>query len=391
MKKAEILNKVKKLNKIPKEAKIAVIMGGMSAEREVSLRSGANCLNALREQGYKNAFSIDMDDDLSQKLIKKHIDIAFIALHGTYGEDGCVQGLLESLNIPYTGSNVMASAICMNKQMAKDIMSYHKIPSPQTIENWDNIKYPVYCKPVDQGSSLGAGLAKNKKEFQAMLKEIKKYSSKKPLIEEFIEGRELAVGILQVGDEIFATDILEIKVKEDKEYNYDTKYTLDSLEFSCPAKIDNKTTSLIKKHAINAFKAVDGKGFGRVDVILKKNKPFVLEINTIPGMTDQSDLPYQAKTFGINQQDLSNIILHSSLLQKDYKGENMPIFLIHLHHILHAFTGGFDCLILLVLLAPYFIYRVWIKKDFDVKKFLKKGKECNCHKNKKVHKKHSKK
>lgn len=316
MEKIKLLNKIKNLNKIPKDAKIAVIMGGMSAEREISLRSGKNCLDYLLKQGYKNAFSVDMDKNLAKVLTKNNTELAFIILHGTYGEDGYVQKILKDLNIPYTGSGVESSKVCINKRKTKEVLEKHNIPCPKTIKDIsEQINFPVFCKPTDQGSSLGAGLVNNKTELEEKIKEIKKYSSETALIEEFIEGIELTVGVLQVEDEVFATDILEIRVKNG-EYDYNNKYTPGALDFYCPARIDQKTTDKIKDLVVKSFKAVNCKGFARIDVILKDNKPYIIEINTIPGMTDTSDLPYQSKTFGITNEELVNIILHSTLIEK---------------------------------------------------------------------------
>lgn len=316
MEKQEILNNIKDLNKIPKTAKIAVIMGGLSDEREISLLSGKNCLNALLEQGYINTYALDMGRDISATLSNRVPDIAFIILHGAYGEDGYIQNILENLNIPYTGSNSETSEICIDKEETKEILRKFKIPCPKTIYALnEGISFPVFCKPKDSGSSLGAGIAKYKNELDILIKEINTFSDKKPLIEEFIKGKELTVGVLQLEDYIFSTDILEIEVKNG-EYDYKNKYTQGALIYTSPAQIGIELTELIKNYAIRSFKSVNCRGFARVDIILQGNTPYIIEINTIPGMTNQSDLPYQANTFGIDYKSLVNIMLHSSLIKQ---------------------------------------------------------------------------
>ena len=314
MDKNEILNKAKTLNKVSKETKIAVIMGGASAEREVSLKSGNNCLNSLLELGYFNTISMDMDENIRQELVSHNIEIAFIMLHGTYGEDGYIQQICEDLNIPYTGSKVKASQLCIDKENTKKVLSEPGIICPKSYEK-ENVCFPVYCKPLDQGSSIGAGVANNQKDLDIRLIEIAQLSDKKPLIEEYIKGRELTIGVLQIDNDVFATDILEIEVKNG-EYDYKNKYTSGALIHTSPANIDKNLTEEIKNSAISAFIATKCRGFARIDVILEDSTPYTIEINTIPGMTDTSDLPYQSKTSGIDQNTLINIMLHSALLQQ---------------------------------------------------------------------------
>lgn len=312
MDKREILNLAKSLNKVSKEAKIAVIMGGMSAERDVSLSSGKNCLKSLLELGYINSISLDMDKNIDRELVKGDIDIAFIMLHGTYGEDGYIQQICEDLNIQYTGSKVKSSQLCTDKEKTKIALEKQGITCPKSY-GIDVPYFPVFCKPLDQGSSMGAGIANNQEEFNIRLTEIAELSDKSPLVEEYIKGRELTVGVLQIEEDIFATDILEIEVKNG-EYDYKNKYTKGALIHTSPANIDKKITEEIKKQSVSAFIATKCRGFARIDFILDGSTPYAIEINTIPGMTDTSDLPYQSETSGIDQNTLINIMLHSALL-----------------------------------------------------------------------------
>jgi D-alanine-D-alanine ligase len=309
---------------IDQSAKIGVLYGGMSSEREVSLRSGKNCLEALKRLGYSNAELIDVDKNIAKTLVDKKIEIAYIALHGKYGEDGCIQGLLEILGIPYTGCGVMASAISMNKEYTKKVLKTDNIPVIASImaDNIGNLaketadlSYPLMIKPVCEGSSIGMTKVNTPEELKKAVQDATKYKSG-VMLEEYIEGQSLTVGVLDIESKTIATPILGFKTKTEW-YDYEAKYTHGMTEFILPAKIDSNITSLIQNLAIQSHKAVGAKGMSRVDFILSDNKPYVLEINTIPGMTDLSDLPAQAKEMGISYDNLVQIILNSALLSKD--------------------------------------------------------------------------
>lgn len=310
--------------KVDKNAKIAVLCGGMSSEREVSLRSGKNCLNALQRLGYKNAILLDVDKNVAEKLKEEKIEYAFNALHGKYGEDGCVQGILEILQIPYAGCGVMANAICMNKEYTKKILStcpnYPLIKSAfvkkgeDVFEKTKDLKYPIITKPVSEGSSFGMTKVNSKDELQAAYDEAIKFNDD-VLIEEFIDGFFVTVGVLEKDGKAFATEILEIRPKTEW-YDFEAKYTKGMSEFICPANISKELTEEIKELSVQAFETAGCSGVSRIDFMIKDERPYFLEINTSPGMTDTSDLPAQAKVMGIDYDNLVLLILNSVGLNK---------------------------------------------------------------------------
>ena len=308
---------------IPLDKKIGVLCGGMSSEREVSLRSGKNCYEALLRLGYKNTVMIDVDKNVAEKLNQEKIEIAFLALHGKYGEDGCIQGLLEIMGIPYTGCGVAASAISMNKDITKRVLSlFPDIPliksqviSKETIKNFKlNLKYPLMLKPVSEGSSIGMVKVENENNLEESLIYAFKFSDC-ILIEEFLDGLSTTVGVLDIENKTIATPILAFHPKNEW-YDFEAKYTAGMTEFELPAKLSEDLTKRIQNIAIKSHKAVGARGLCRVDfLITPEGNPYVLEINTIPGMTDLSDLPAQAKAMGISFDNLVKIILNSSVLE----------------------------------------------------------------------------
>ena len=306
-----------------KDAKIAVLCGGMSSEREVSLRSGKNCLGALHRLGYKNAEIVDVSPNVMNDL--KGFEYAYNTLHGKYGEDGCIQGVLEIMKIPYTGCGVMASAICMNKEYTKKVLSTNKniplIKSAFVRKGEDLMKavvglqYPLITKPVSEGSSFGMTKVNKPEELQAAYDEAIKYNDD-VLIEEFIDGFFVTVGVLEKDGKAFATEILEIRTKTEW-YDFDAKYTKGLSEFIVPATgLSKEATELTKKIAVEAHETAGCSGVSRVDFMVKDDKPYFLEINTNPGMTDTSDLPAQAKVCGIDYDNLVLMILNSVGLNK---------------------------------------------------------------------------
>lgn len=294
--------------KLKKEAKIAVVCGGMSSEREVSLRSGNNCLQALHRLGYKNAVLIDLDENISEKLKNEKIEYVYNALHGKYGEDGCFQGLLEILKIPYSGCGVMADAICMNKEYTKKILSTDKtIPliksvflksGEDAVEKVKGLNYPLMIKPVCEGSSFGMNKVVNEEEMIKAVEEARRYNPD-VLIEEYLVGKCATVGVLENNGETFATAILELRPKNEW-YDYEAKYTKGMTEFVLPAELSPEMTAKIKEIAVKAHKLTNCSGVSRVDFHIVGDIPYVLEINTSPGMTDTSDLPAQALCDGID-------------------------------------------------------------------------------------------
>lgn len=306
-----------------KDAKIAVLCGGMSSEREVSLRSGKNCLGALHRLGYKNAQIVDVTPNVMNDL--KGFEYAYNTLHGKYGEDGCIQGVLEIMKIPYTGCGVMSSAICMNKEYTKKVLSTNKnIPliksafvkkGDDLMKAVEGLNYPLITKPVSEGSSFGMTKVNKPEELQAAYEEAIKFNDD-VLIEEFIDGFFITVGVLEKDGKAFATEILEIRTKTEW-YDFDAKYTKGLSEFIVPATgLSKEATELTKKIAVEAHETAGCSGVSRVDFMVKDDKPYFLEINTNPGMTDTSDLPAQAKVCGIDYDNLVLMILNSVGLNK---------------------------------------------------------------------------
>lgn len=310
--------------RISLDKKIAVLCGGMSNEREVSLRSGKNVYEALLRQGYKNAELVDVDENIASKLKDCGFEIAYNALHGKFGEDGCIQGILEILKIPYTGCGVMSSAVCMNKDYTKRMLNCCKdVPLIKSVivKSGDDVvsavkdlKYPLMLKPVSEGSSIGMYKVNSEEELKECFK--KSLECKQDvMIEEYLEGVNCTVGVLEDKDKIFATEILEFRTKTEW-YDYEAKYTKGLTEFILPAEISDEMTKKVKEIAIKAFKTCGCQGVSRVDFLISNNIPYVLEINTSPGMTDLSDLPAQSKPVCLNYDNLVQLILNGASLQK---------------------------------------------------------------------------
>ena len=311
-------------NQIDKTAKIAVLCGGMSSEAEVSRRSGNGCFNALKRLGYINVELVEVDENIAQKLKDGKYDYAYNALHGKYGEDGCIQGILEILQIPYTGCGVMSSAVCMNKEYTKRILSTCKdIPLIKSVfvQKGDDVKektkdltYPLITKPVCEGSSFGMTKVNTPDELEKAYNDAIKYNDD-VLIEEYLVGICATVGVLEGANGLFATEILELRPKNEW-YDYEAKYTKGMTEFILPAELSTEMTAQVKEIAIKAFEIAGCKGVSRVDFLIVNNIPYVLEINTSPGMTDTSDLPAQANAMGISYDNLVEIILNGAGLNK---------------------------------------------------------------------------
>lgn len=304
-----------------KDAKIAVLCGGMSSEREVSLRSGNNCLQALHRLGFKNAKIVDVGENVFEDL--KGFDFAYNTLHGKYGEDGCIQGVLEILKIPYTGCGVMSSAVCMNKEYTKKVMktadlplikSVYLLPNEDAVEKVKDLNYPLMVKPVSEGSSFGMAKVDCDGELVDAVENARKYNAE-ILIEEYLVGICATVGVLEKDGVPFATEILELRPKNEW-YDYEAKYTKGMTEFILPAELSPEMTDLVKKYAVEAFKVCGCSGVSRVDFLIVGNIPYILEVNTNPGMTDTSDLPAQAKVCGIDYDNLVLMILNSVGLNK---------------------------------------------------------------------------
>ncbi len=311
-------------SKIDKNAKIAVLCGGMSSEKEVSMRSGKNCHAALLRLGFKNTVMIDVQENIAEKLKSEKIEYAYNALHGKYGEDGCIQGLLEILKIPYSGCGVMSSAVCMNKEYTKKILSTDNgiqlIKSvfvrkgEDVLKVTSALKYPMMIKPVSEGSSFGMNKVVDAQELIKAVEEAQKFNPD-VLIEEYLVGICATVGVLENDGEVFTTEILELRPKNEW-YDYEAKYTKGMTEFILPAELSAEMTQKVKQLAIKAHKLANCSGVSRVDFHIVENIPYILEINTSPGMTDTSDLPAQAACMGIDYDTLVLLILNSVGLNK---------------------------------------------------------------------------
>ncbi len=299
---------------------IGVLMGGLSGEREVSFRSGENCLRALLSKGYR-AVRIDAVRDTAQRLDEAGVEVAFLALHGRYGEDGTVQGLLEMMGIPYTGSGVLASALGMNKIAAKKIVRGSGLPTPDYTEIGmdepassaaarveEGLGLPVMTKPVEEGSSLGVFKCGDLAQLTACV-EAGRSEYGMLFAERFIPGREITVGVLERNGRAEALPILEL-VPKNEFYDYEAKYTEGMTEFVLPARLEPAVYAEAEQVAVAAFAAVGCRGYARVDMMVDQaGVPWFMEVNTLPGMTDTSDLPAQARAAGISYEDLVETIL----------------------------------------------------------------------------------
>ena len=310
-------------NKIDKNAKIAVLCGGLSSEHDVSMRSGTGCYEALKRLGFSNAELVEVDSDIADKLKTGKYDYAYNALHGRYGEDGCIQGVLEILKIPYSGCGVMSSSICMNKEYTKRILSTNPdIPMAKSafirlgddiFEKTKGLKYPLFTKPVCEGSSFGMTKVNKPEELKAAYEAALKFNDD-VLVEEFIDGFFVTVGVLEKDKKPFATEILEIRPKTEW-YDFEAKYTKGMSDFICPANLSEEVTKRVKDVAVKAFETAGCRGVSRIDFMMMNNIPYLLEINTSPGMTSTSDLPAQALAMGITYDELVLLILNSAGLE----------------------------------------------------------------------------
>ena len=309
-----------------KDIKIAVLCGGMSNERDVSLRSGKKVYESLKKQGFKNSVLIDVDENVASKLKDAKIEYAYNALHGKFGEDGCIQGLLEILKIPYTGCGVLSSSICMDKAYTKLVLAQNKeIPlfksvligkdEKNIVEKVKDLNFPLMLKPVCEGSSIGMFCVNDEKELVEKFNEALK-CNQDILIEEYIEGTSCTVGVLEIDKKLVATEVLGFKTKT-KWYDFEAKYTPGLTKFVMGAGFDSDLKEKVKDLAIKAFQACKCKDVSRVDFLVDKNQiPYVLEINTSPGMTDLSDLPAQSLEIGLDYDNLVLNILNGCNLNK---------------------------------------------------------------------------
>jgi D-alanine-D-alanine ligase len=294
---------------------IGVLYGGWSSEREISLGSGDCVTKALRRRGFK-VKPIDIQRDFTKKL--KGIDVAFVALHGHPGEDGTIQGVLDLMGIPYTGSGVLGSAIGMDKIISKRLFNSLNIPTPTWYYheqiNIDeailNLDLPIVVKPRAEGSSVGITIIQTRKELELAVKKAPKHGDF--FLEKYIPGMMATCGIING----VPLPILEIAPRRRKFYDYKAKYTKGMTEYIVPARIPEKKYKKTQKYALEAHRAICAHGFSRVDFVLDKNhEPYVLEVNTIPGLLAESNLPLEARAIGLGYDELIFEILKTSLIR----------------------------------------------------------------------------
>jgi D-alanine-D-alanine ligase len=303
--------------------KVAVLKGGSSLEREVSLRSAARVEDAVGSLGHET-LGIDVGQDLVARLRDERPDVVFIALHGPGGEDGTVQELLEILDLPYTGPGVAACALCMDKVAAKHEIRAAGIPTPDwaafnatafrelgaadTLEEIEaRLGFPLVVKPASQGSSLGVEFAAARAGVPQALVAAFSYDDR-VLLERFVKGRELAVSVLD-GD---ALPIVEAIPREEDFFNFEARYEIGRTEYVCPAELPADETHAVQELATRTYEALGCSGFARVDLILGDEGPRVLEVNAIPGLTDTSLFPMAAEAAGIDFTQLVERILASA-------------------------------------------------------------------------------
>lgn len=299
--------------------KIAVLMGGPGSERDVSLATGRGVSKALRSLGV-DVVDVDVRDENFR--LPKDVDLAFLTIHGTFGEDGQLQKILEDRGVPYTGDGVEESRAAFDKILTKEKFRDHNVVTPEweviDVGQRPKISVPLVLKPPCQGSTVGVVIVKKENELESAMAEAGKYD-RKLLVEKFVSGRELTIGIL--GDQ--ALPIIEI-IPKGGFYDFNTKYPFlnpqagASAQHVCPANIDSAKTREIQELALQAFRALGLVVYGRVDVILSEaGNPFVLEVNTIPGMTEASLLPEAAAAAGINYVDLCLRIIELSRARRE--------------------------------------------------------------------------
>jgi len=292
--------------------RIGVLAGGPSSEREISLRSGRTVFKALSELGCDTIF-LDIVDDVDGALRRSPVDLAFIALHGRFGEDGTVQSILEEKKIPYTGSGVVASGLALDKIASKEIFKKRGITIPDyyVVERTDvdtdrlsGLRFPLVVKPQREGSSIGLSVARTDADLRGCIETALRYDPK-VIVEEYIQGRELTVGIL--GEE--ALPVVEI-VPKNHLYSYDAKYNDTETRYLVPAEIGEREYQLSQRFGLEAHQCLGCRHFSRVDMILDAAGDIhVLEVNSIPGMTERSLLPKAARAAGINFNELCLMIV----------------------------------------------------------------------------------
>lgn len=304
--------------------RVALLQGGRSLERGVSLRSGARVAEALSDIGHE-VDVLDLGPDLVSRLEQNRPEVAFIALHGTEGEDGTVQALLELLDIPHTGPGVAACQRCMDKSLAKHILRENGLPTP----NWvtysesairdfgaassfqravNTVGLPLVAKPASQGSSLGVKVVTRAEDIPSALMTALSYDNR-AILETWVSGRELAVSVL--GDQVLP--IVEAIPTDNNAYDFEARYEIGGASFVCPADLSDDVADEVNRVALAAYNALGCSGFSRVDLILGDDGPQILEINAIPGLTETSLLPQAAEAAGVEFEAMVAQILELAL------------------------------------------------------------------------------
>ena len=309
-----------------KDKEIGILLGGVSAERDISLKTGEAMFEALKARGYR-VQKVFVDADIDRVLRQTTIDVAVIALHGTYGEDGCIQGMLETMGIPYTGSGVLPSALAMDKLKSKELFRLYNVPTPPyyvvrrgDLDRLEQIHgsfgFPSFVKPRSGGSSVGAGAARSLGELKERCEDAARFDEW-ILVERFIRGREVAVGLLDGN----ALGAIEIEPKGGF-YDYKSKYQQGQSEYHFPARLSPTRYQGVLNLAERAVHAVGATGATRVDLLVTSDEnEYVLEVNTLPGMTPTSLLPKIAAGAGYDFGDLCEAILERAVL---HVGEGLP-------------------------------------------------------------------
>ena len=299
--------------------KIAVLYGGTSAEREVSLSSGKGVIDALKQNGH-DVIGIDFNPERLEEVLSLDVDLVFIGLHGRFGEDGRIQGLLEMLNIPYVGSGVLSSALAMDKAKSKRMFEKAGIEVAKDITlKKDKFKkggieyvpfdYPVVVKPVSEGSTIGISIANDEKQLLDGI-ELAFQHDDEIMIEEFVSGKEVTVAVL--GNQ--ALPVIEI-VPKNKYYDYESKYLPGMSEHIIPARVNKETLTILEKNAVNAHQALGCRTYSRADFIVPEDggDPIILEVNTLPGMTPTSLFPDAAKHIGLSYNEMIEKLIQLSI------------------------------------------------------------------------------
>ncbi len=307
--------------------KILVLDGGLSTEREISKKSGKAISNALFRSGFE-VLEFDFKGSIEKVIGEFGPDAVFIALHGKFGEDGTVQGMLELSGIPYTGSGVLTSAICMNKLVTKRLLNSFGVKTPkyislrfgETISFKESLRIldtdKVVIKPIDQGSTIGITITNSEKEFEAGLKEAFSLSTEL-LIEEFVKGKEITVSLIGNGENIEILPVIEI-IPKNEYYDFESKYVPGMSTHLIPANIKPETYKEAQSVSLKVYRELGVRDFGRVDLIVDEDESvYVLEVNTIPGFTETSLLPDAAKSAGISFEELVKRIAEFALSRKE--------------------------------------------------------------------------